>query len=236
MKNMRSKSVLLKAILIIIVVLYVSFLYMDISDVKFSISPDLVKYASIVLCFFISFFGGDDVLSKRDIFLLRAGLLLTVIADLFLLVFQYFTLGVSVFSVVQIIYSIRYDAGSVYSILRNYLIIFLCIIASYLIVNFYIIKIEFLYAIALFYAFGLVINVVKAIKASKNGLFPSPNKYMIVLGMILFLLCDINVGLFNTIAQQFSNTSYVLIWFFYLPSQVLLSLSGWKIKRIHDVS
>ena len=233
---MRSKSVLLKAILIIIVVLYVSFLYMDISDVKFSISPDLVKYASIVLCFFISFFGGDDVLSKRDIFLLRAGLLLTVIADLFLLVFQYFTLGVSVFSVVQIIYSIRYDAGSVYSILRNYLIIFLCIIASYLIVNFYIIKIEFLYAIALFYAFGLVINVVKAIKASKNGLFPSPNKYMIVLGMILFLLCDINVGLFNTIAQQFSNTSYVLIWFFYLPSQVLLSLSGWKIKRIHDVS
>ncbi|HBN04666.1 MAG TPA: hypothetical protein DD434_02615, partial [Bacteroidales bacterium] len=220
---MRSKSVLLKAILIIIVVLYVSFLYMDISDVKFSISPDLVKYASIVLCFFISFFGGDDVLSKRDIFLLRAGLLLTVIADLFLLVFQYFTLGVSVFSVVQIIYSIRYDAGSVYSILRNYLIIFLCIIASYLIVNFYIIKIEFLYAIALFYAFGLVINVVKAIKASKNGLFPSPNKYMIVLGMILFLLCDINVGLFNTIAQQFSNTSYVLIWFFYLPSQVLLS-------------
>ena len=236
MKNMRSKSVLLKAILIIIVVLYVSFLYMDISDVKFSISPDLVKYASIVLCFFISFFGGDDVLSKRDIFLLRAGLLLTVIADLFLLVFQYFTLGVSVFSVVQIIYSIRYDAGSVYSILRNYLIIFLCIIASYLIVNFYIIKIEFLYAIALFYAFGLVINVVKAIKASKNGLFPSPNKYMIVLGMILFLLCDINVGLFNTIAQQFSNTSYVLIWFFYLPSQVLLSLSGWKIKRIHGVS
>ena len=233
---MRSKSLLLKAILIIIAVLYVSFFYMDISDVKFSISPDLIKYASIVLCFFMSLFYGDDVLSKRDIFLLRAGLFLTVIADLFLLVFQYFTLGVSVFSVVQIIYSIRYDAGSVYSILRNYLIIFLCIIASYLIVNFYIIKIEFLYAIALFYAFGLVINVVKAIKASKNGLFPSPNKYMIVLGMILFLLCDINVGLFNTIAQQFSNTSYVLIWFFYLPSQVLLSLSGWKIKRIHDVS
>lgn len=233
---MRNKSVLLKAILIIIVVLYVSFLYMDISDAQFSISPDLVKYASIVLCFSISFFGGDDVLSKRDIFLLRAGLFLTVIADLFLLIFKYFTLGVSVFSVVQIIYSIRYDVGSVYSILRNYLIIFLCIIASYLIVNFYIIKVEFLYAIALFYAFGLITNVVKAIKACKNGLFPSPNKYMIAFGMVLFLLCDINVGLFNTIAQQFSNISYVLIWLFYLPSQVLLSLSGWKVKRIHDVS
>lgn len=233
---MRGKSLLLKGILITIVVLYISFLYMDISDVKISISPDLVKYASIVLCFFVSLFGGDDVLNKRDIFLLRAGLFLTVIADLFLLVFQHLILGVSVFSVVQIIYSIRYDVGSAYSILRNYLIIFLIIIVSYLIVNFSIMKIEFLYAIALFYVFGLIINVVKAIKACKNDLFPSPNKYMIVFGMILFLLCDINVGLFNTISEQFNNISYVLIWFFYLPSQVLLSLSGWKIKRIPSVS
>jgi hypothetical protein len=53
-------------------------------------------------------------------------------------------------------------------------------------------------------------------------------------GMVLFLLCDINVGLFNlsdflTVTSTYEiiyELSAVLMWTFYAPSQVLLALSG----------
>ena len=93
-----------------------------------------------------------------------------------------------------------------------------------MIVNYFIREVELLYPIALFYAIALVSNVVRAINVCKEQRFPSPNRYMIAYGMILFLLCDVNVALYNTLLS--TEMTYVLMWFFYLPSQVLLALSG----------
>jgi hypothetical protein len=64
---------------------------------------------------------------------------------------------------------------------------------------------------------------------------------MVALGMFLFLACDINVALFNItkfvpptneIIFKLQYTAFVLIWFFYLPSQILLSMSGYSYKKI----
>jgi hypothetical protein len=52
--------------------------------------------------------------------------------------------------------------------------------------------------------------------------------------MVLFLLCDINVGIFNLsgfialperIYQMMYSVSSILMWTFYAPSQVLIALS-----------
>ncbi len=218
------RCIVLKILLIIIALLYILFLYMDIFNVELFITSDGVKYICIVLCFFISLLIGNDTLNKRDISLLRMGLFCTVIADLFLLLLPYHTVGVAVFCIAQILYSMRYDVGNTPLVLKRHLIIFLSIIAIYLIVNYFIREVELLYPIALFYAIALVSNVVRAINVCKEQRFPSPNRYMIAYGMILFLLCDVNVALYNTLLS--TEMTYVLMWFFYLPSQVLLALSG----------
>ncbi|HCQ88645.1 MAG TPA: hypothetical protein DIU45_01360 [Clostridium sp.] len=107
----------------------------------------------------------------------------------------------------------------------------------YLIINLFIIKIDILFAVVLFYAICLIISIRKAIKVCKNNLYPYPNKYMIAYGMILFILCDINVALYNvtevtgiswTFIDIVHNITGLLIWLFYVPSQLLLSLSGYN--------
>ncbi len=226
MKETNYKTSILKLILITISILYISFLYIDITGVKLFISSDKIKYICIILCFFISLLIGEDCINTRDRHLLQLGLFLTVIADLFLLIYPHYTLGVAIFCIAQTFHSIRYDNENAYQIIKEYISMLLIIIAIYSIVNFFIIDIEFLFTISFFYAIFLVVNVTKAIRACKYDLFPSPNKYMIAWGMVLFLLCDINVALFNTIVNN--SIPFILIWFFYLPSQVLLALSGWK--------
>lgn len=56
-----------------------------------------------------------------------------------------------------------------------------------------------------------------------------PNGFLRLLfvGLSLFILCDINVALYNTLAGGFVyRLSSVLMWVFYLPSQVLLVLAS----------
>ncbi len=230
------KSSTTKMLLIIICILYIYFLFIDFSIIGDFIPSSTFKFISIVLCFFISLMTGRKHLGKTDILLLQVGLFITVIADFFLLFTDYFVIGVGVFSLVQIIYAVRYERNKIKPALIRSIIILMIILAIYLIINFYIVKIELLYLMALYYAITLIINVVKSIKSCKNGLFPYPNKYFIAIGMVLFLLCDMFVGIYNITSQMnissgidlLSNFSGKLVWFFYLPSQVLLSLSGVK--------
>lgn len=229
------KSLALKILLVIISILYISFLYIDFFNVRTFISSDVIKFIAIILCFFITLLTGEDSLNPRDLFLLKAGFFITILADLCLIIIDDFILGVSLFCMVQILYSIRYKVDEFHPILVRFMIVFLVVMVIYLIVNFFVIKIDVLFAVALFYSICLIDSVVRGIKACKNNLYPYPNKYMIAYGMILFLLCDINVGLFNinrfiNVSGDFGkllhNTSFLLIWIFYIPSQVLLSLSG----------
>lgn len=53
------------------------------------------------------------------------------------------------------------------------------------------------------------------------------------LGLTLFIGCDLCVGLFNTLPQgsPLYPAALVGMWFFYLPSQVLIALSTWPGKE-----
>jgi len=104
-------------------------------------------------------------------------------------------------------------------------------------------RVEVLLAVALFYAISLLVSFINALKACKDRLFPYPNNHLIAWGMVLFLLCDINVALFNIyrltsissgIISHLHSVSRPLIWLFYLPSQAFLSLSGYDFKKLHN--
>ncbi|HSH36565.1 lysoplasmalogenase family protein [Schnuerera sp.] len=205
-------------------------MYIDIYDIESIISSDRLKYLSMLLVLMISFFIGDDALNVKDLKLLQTGLFITLIADLFLLILgRHYIFGILLFSVVQIIYSSRYGFTNLKINIRNFIVIFSSLFIVYLVVDKLIFKLDFIWGMGLFYGICLLNSVIKAAKAYRDRLFPKPNGHMILIGMVLFLLCDINVALYNILNEGlFYNISSISMWLFYLPSQVLLSLSGYK--------
>jgi hypothetical protein len=216
-----------KIITIIYLLLYICIILMDLSQKTFCISSDKIKYFCILFCFFISLLTGKNTLNTKDLHLLQLGLFLTALADLCLIIFNYFALGITLFCLVQITYSIRYKPDSALFTLKFFASILVSIIIGYLIISFFIVKLDILFVIALFYSVCLITSFTRA----QKNTYPKPNKYMAACGMLLFLLCDINVGLRNissliNMPEFFIAQTYTLIFIFYLPSQLLLALSG----------
>lgn len=246
MKNRNSNRLSIKVIVGIILILYVFFLYMDFCNMKIFISSKYIKYLCILLCFLLSILFTKipfiNIVKYRDILLLELALFITAIADLCLVILDFHILGVIFFSLVQITYCVRYTVKKVKITLINFFITFQFIVLLYAITSIFIEKINVLIPVSLFYTICLITSVIKAIKAWKNDLYPSPNKYMVIFGMILFLLCDICVALSNLteilpltgdFIIRMQKTSTLLIWFFYVPSQLILALSGSNKTEIH---
>lgn len=248
MKNRKINSVITEIIVSIVLILYIFFLYMDFYNVKFFIASEHIKYLCIVLCFLLSILNSKNLLKNtevvnyRDIGLLQLGMFITVIADLCLVIFNFYILGVVFFSLVQITYCVRYTTKKPKVILINFIYVFLGIVLLYEIASLFIKEINVLLPISLFYFICLLTSVSKAMEASKNNLYTSPSKNMIALGMVLFLLCDTCVALSNITVIAPSSGYFMirlqqitcfLIWVFYLPSQLLLALSGnGKISKV----
>lgn len=239
MENRNVNKLIIEVIITIILILYVLFLYLDLCSADYLISSAYIKYLCILLCFGLSIFNNKNLLididNNRDIFLLQLALFITVIADLCLVILNYFILGLVFFSMDQITYCVRYTNKKLKTILKEFFIIFLCIVFLYSIADIFIEGINILLPLSVFYCICLITSVSKAIIAFKNNLYPSPSKYFIVFGMLLFLLCDICVALYNMTMFLPSNLFYIhsfqqiicfMIWVFYLPSQLLLALSG----------
>jgi YhhN-like protein. len=210
---------------------------MDFFNLKLFIASEEIKYLCILLCFLISIIAGKNCLNSNDIMLLRLGIFFTTLADFCLLFLNHFIIGICIFSIVQSLYIVRYRKAHYKIFIENLAVFFLLLLTSFFIINCFIIKIDFLFVIAIFYAFCLLNSFFSAFLAFKKKLFPNPNRYMIFIGMLLFLFCDINVAIFNITslmsasqnnANLINSVSGFLMWFFYLPSQLLLSLSGYN--------
>lgn len=236
---MRRKAYKPKTMIVLIyliIVLYFTFLYIDLFNSELYRISAYLKYISILLCFSLSMFARGNSFDMQNAGLLNMGLLLTCLADLFLLIIDdYYEIGIAIFSIVQITYSIRYDIGNRKKTVRNLIFCLLALFLIYTIVHHLIAAIPFIIPMALFYGICLVTGVIKAVKAYINGVFPNPNGAMAALGMVLFLMCDINVMLYNVLGTLYINgllyrVSSVSMWLYYLPSQLLISLSGYKFK------
>lgn len=238
MENIKKKSRIIKILLLAILILYYLFMYMDLFNIQAFISSNTIKFISMILVFIICVMAKGNSQSNKDLFLLKIGLSITLIADIFLLLLNNnYILGIGLFAIVQIIYSIRYKPENTKAIIRNFIIILLIVFFIYIVIDKFVIEIDFLIVIALYYAICLLSSTIKAIQTHNNKSYEKLNSKMVAVAMVLFLLCDINVALHNIIkstsmTNSFTiilyNISFISMWFFYLPSQVLLSLSGYS--------
>jgi YhhN-like protein. len=195
---------------------------------------------------------------------MKSALLFTVISDLFLLLLDHYFWGVTTFIIVQQLYSLRLilvesktrEKDSVYDkqysadrimkindkIFEKYgLRLLLQVILSgliYIILNKMGVKLDELLLVSVFYFVCISSNAVSAVKSTVRNPNDRAN-LLYAIGMVLFLLCDINVGIFNlsgfiTLPEHLCHTLYslssILMWTFYAPAQVLISLSVTKMN------
>ena len=183
-------------------IIYFSFIFLDL----YGRNSIYLKYLGIIICFVYA------LINKK--FYISIALFFTVIADYFLLVIDsHYILGVISFIFVQIVYFLYLKKNNCDLFIKiRILIIIIIVLVSLLF------KIDILYCLTLCYFSVLVINCISS--------YTNKNLRIFSIGLTLFILCDISVGLFNILP---SGTLYTIVsflmWIFYLPSQVLISLS-----------
>ena len=86
-------------------------------------------------------------------------------------------------------------------------------------------RIGIIYSIVILFALG------GAIQAFNKRKYEAPNRHFIVIAMLFFVICDVNVLLFNINALAHYKAYFLyFIWIFYYPALLLLSLSHMKLK------
>lgn len=227
-------------------ILYAAFMTLDIRGTAGSLSS-YIKYTVIILCFcYAVLYAGKGIIfipeNKRELWIRRLlvlALFFTVISDLFLLLLDYYLFGVITFIPVQLLYGLRLkliDAKGNYN-LRIFKQIITQLLITGVIMAFLTglrTEINLLLIVTVFYFICIVTNVIHAIRLAAT-IKRDRSILFFALGMLLFLLCDINVGLFNmggflALPENIYNPIYeaasILMWTFYAPSQVLITLSG----------
>ncbi|AJD27188.1 hypothetical protein G8E05_12015 [Clostridium botulinum] len=201
-----------------------------------------IKFVSIVICFVITLFIGKNIYDKKDLFILRMALFFTVLADFNMLILEKFKLGILFFIIVQSLYIIRHGRfkdvnGKVRFKYKDiYLFVFYLFLFIILKRLSLFSKESTLLSMAFIYALLLIHSLIRAYGTFNNNFFGKKTCKIISIGITLFFLCDLNVAFSNISfyllsikhVENLENVFLPLIWFFYLPSQILLSLSGKK--------
>lgn len=165
-----------------------------------------IKYLLIILCFLYSLKGKNKYI--------KLGLFITVIADYFLLVTSHnYNFGIFCFCVVQTIYMLMINKKNSF-IYR--IIIYLALV---LILPLFYEDRSLETLLALYSILFLTINVFESFKVNK----------ILFIGLGLFWLCDISVGLYNMGILR--NITAYTMWLFYGPSQILLTIFGEKYEK-----
>ncbi|MBE7440543.1 MAG: hypothetical protein HS115_18980 [Spirochaetales bacterium] len=207
--------------------LYISFLTADIwTGDPFNLFSRIIKYLSILLCLSLTLSFGQEGHDRRDKTTLRVAFMLTAIADLVIGISGYFVAGVSVFFLVQLVYILRHSRGFVWN--RNEIISGLIVLAVVGAIFFYIhpgLLEKGLFWPVLVYSLALGTSLWLALGTMWRKFFPRPASFFIAAGMLAFFLCDLSLGL----SSGPDSRARILVWFFYLPAQLLLALSGYRV-------
>ena len=211
----KSSALLLSAFLALEGGLYVLFLLQDLSLLGGDSMK--VKYLSILLCLTFSAWGklrgGEG--------LITAALALTAGADWFLLVLnRHYLAGVGLFCLVQGLYlvHIRRERGS-WGWWPGRLVLW----AGAAAVLYRLGLLEPLTALAALYIANFFWNILDSLPLGRG------RGRLFVLGLVLFFCCDLCVGVHNApglFPAGLTAFARVGMWLFYLPAQVLITLSG----------
>lgn len=150
---------------------------------------------------------------------IAAGLGFTVVADYFLVLRDAHFFGVAVFCSAHVCYILR----GVNVRLWRVVALFFCV-GAFILMCLFAQSIIFLAGLyALLFATNMYVNL----RAYLHR--PSRENMLMLAGLFLFALCDINVLLYNLpryfgVLHELSGISFWLIWVFYLPSQALIAI------------
>lgn len=202
--------------------IYISFLTVQAVTAS---DPVILKYSGIILCLVFALYGCTA--KKGDNKFVALALFYTAASDFFIFVLNdYYEIGVIIFIITQYTYYLRINhnlgrSGISPLIIRIAVCAFLIIILA---------SVNLLFpltALAAVYFVFLVANAVESVRLIKMR----PTFILFLIGLILFIGCDVCVGLNNFgsfgIALPASVKGFVAVamWAFYLPSQVLIVLS-----------
>ena len=231
-----SKNSIIRALILLNIILYLSFLIIDITKKDTgNIHSEILKYSTIILCFIISLLIDKNGFSRKDTIFLHLALFFTALADLFLVILNILSLGLIFFILVQLTYIKRHlnrcklSKKIAYFIFGIYLLLLISLHSfkpSYIDWN--------LYFLGITYGVLLITSLLIALSTIKKKTYPKENSVIIALGMFLFFMCDLNVGLMNILSSYNFYIAF-LIWLFYFPSQLLLSLSGYSFKYLRSL-
>lgn len=192
-----------------------------------------VSFSCVILaCLFLALFFERS----KSYYLTQAGLICTVMADLFLVVLDPIKQlpAMVFFSVTQICYFIRLYLNQdkrqrkIHLIVRMTAVLIAIILTAAVLKE----KTDALSLVSLFYYANLIVNIAFAFMQYKE----CP---VFAIGLLLFLLCDTVIGL-DVMASDYlpiKEGSFVykllsldinLAWIFYVPSQALIGISLFK--------
>ena len=218
----KEEKIILAIYLLAQLIIYISFLIIDFFNLG---NSTYLKYSSIIINLVLSLIL--TIKHKKINLFFLLGLLFTLFADTFLLVLDsYYTIGLICFNAVQFFYFLGLKDNIKKTFLPQ-LIIRVSLFTLCLIIGLIISQTEVFLSIS--YICSMILTILSLI----FDVDLNKGKKILLWGLILFLLCDINVGLFNLgyyfnlsyeITSFLENISTNLMWFFYLPSQVLITL------------
>jgi len=207
---------------------YITFLYLDFSGSNLNhVYSASIKYFSVIMCFFNTIFITKKGHDKTDTVLLQCAMLLTISADFLLLFTDHFVTGIALFCLIQTTYIIRHSRFTRLNFKAYTVTGFIFIALSSALGVLPVISVNLIYSLGTLYAFLSVCSLITAFSLLKYRIYPDETSIFIICGLCLLFLCDINVALYNIDILCNSIIGF-LMWFFYLPSQLLLSLSGLK--------
>lgn len=245
---------LARVLLVLSALLLISFTAFDILDV-FPIVSDSLKLSGIVLCFlftasFLFFYNADS-----DRVVLMLSMFFAAAADVFLLFTKEYLLGVILFCFVQEFHTIRIFSihrsivrmnGRISVSYRSYKIWKAMLLRNFiqflpsagLIAASFFIKINNapLFAAALFYGIGFVLNLIHAFCVSHDVRLLDdmrPLRYY-AFGMFSYFICDVLLAVtylstqvpFLSILEAYTKYIRLFLWPFYLIGMVMITISG----------
>ncbi len=180
----------------------------------------IIKLGGIILCLLYS-----AVTFPRDYLLLLA-ILTTCLADIVLANNNTSAIGIILFLITQIIHLCRLDGIR----LKIPIILWSSFITAILLFDAITQIVPLLYIACGFYVVTLIINIIAAIKWRQREPY-NLRALFAILGFTIFACCDICTGIsYLSLIGIFSPAIYIpanfFVWFFYYPSQVLISNTG----------
>lgn len=187
-----------------------------------SFTLTVIKIGGIFLCFVyaLRLFPQDR--------LLQLALLLTFCADIILANNNTAEVGILIFLVAQILHTIRLEGQN----LLTQIVSFIVLAVAAMIVNLIWSLVPMIYLIVGFYIVAIITNVYISWRWwRQNPRFQNLHALCALLGFSLFLCCDACTGIsYLSLNHMFPAFLYApanfFAWFFYYPSQILVSNSS----------